>query len=80
MGSHQPRARFARFRASLKKLRVDEIDRADVQGGGDPNLAAKRDDALDKVEAHATEIKAAVDMRGLYVKESSARRPPPRTA
>ena len=55
---------------AAKQFGMDEIDRADVERRRDAHAALQRDEAFDEVEARATQIKTAVDMRGLDVQES----------
>ena len=44
---------------------MDQIERADIEGRGNANLAAERCHPFDEVEARPAEIKASVDMRRL---------------
>ena len=66
----KPLAVRADFRVAAKQLGMDEVDRADVERRRHARATLQGDEALDKVEARATEIKAAVDMSGLDVEKT----------
>ena len=70
MGLHQALAVGAQCVVAAKQFGMDEIDRADVERRRDAHAALQRDEAFDEVEARATQIKTAVDMRGLDVQQS----------
>jgi hypothetical protein len=54
---------------SAKKLGMDQVDRADVEGRGHANLAAEVDHPFGEIEARSPMIETAVDMRRLDVDE-----------
>ena len=74
------RAPASRVSAIPKELGMDQVDRADVEGCRNADLAAKRDHPFGEIEARAPVIEAAVDMSRLDVEEGGERRPPRRSA
>ena len=56
---------------SAKKLGMDQVDRADVEGCRHADLAAKVDHPFGEIEARPPMIKTAVDVRRLDVEEGA---------
>ena len=71
MRAHEPGPVLRMLFRSAKELGMDQVDRADVEGGRHANLAAEVDHAFGEVEARAPMIKTAVDMRRLDVDEGA---------
>jgi hypothetical protein len=67
--AHEPSPVLGMLLCSAKELRMDQIDRADVEGCGHANLAAEVDHPFGEIEARSPMIEAAVDMRRLDVDE-----------
>ena len=71
MRAHEPGPVLRMLFRSAKEVGMDQVDRADVEGGRHANLAAEVDHAFGEVEARAPMIKTAVDMRRLDVDEGA---------
>ena len=69
MGLHQALAADAQFGVAAEQFGMDQIHRADVERRRHVHATPERHQAIDEVEAGATQVKTAVDMRGLDVKE-----------
>ncbi len=70
MRPHETRASLSNLVRAPKQLRMDEINRSDVERRWNADLSAERDHALDEVEARAPKIEAAINMRRLDVEEA----------
>src|SRR4030081_460626 len=69
MRFHQLPSARAQAVAPAKEFGVDEIDRADVQGGGHAHPAAALHESLDAIEAGLAVVQAAVNVRAAHVNE-----------
>ena len=69
MRAHEAGAVLRVLARSAKELRMDQVDRADIEACRNADLAAERDHPFGEIEARASVIEAAVDMRALDVEE-----------
>ena len=70
MRLHEPPGVPANVVRTREQLRMDQVERADVEAGRRADSAAEGDHPLDEVEAGAADIEAAVDMGGLDVEKA----------
>ncbi len=71
MRAHESGSVLPMLLRSAKKLRMDQVDRADIERRRNADLAAEFDDPFGEVEAGASMIEAAIDMRRLDVDEGT---------
>jgi len=71
MRPHEPRSVLRMLLCAAEKLGMNEVDRADVEGCRHANLAAEFDHPFGEVEAGASMIETAIDMRRLDVDEGA---------
>ena len=69
MRPHQADAARPQLVFAAKKLRMDQVDRADVQRRRHAHLSAKPNELFDEIEADLAMIEATVDMRRLGIDE-----------
>ena len=70
MGAHKLLALRTRFGIATKQFGMQQIDRTDIQRRLHTDPPVERDQPLDEIEAGASEIEAAVDMRRLDVEKA----------
>ena len=71
MGAHEPDAVLGVLSRSAKELRMDQVDRADIEACRDADRAAERDHPFGEIEARTPVIETAVDMRRLDVEKGA---------
>jgi hypothetical protein len=70
MRLHQALSLRPELFAAAEKLRVDKIERSNIQRGWDNDLTAPRDQALNKVKASLAMVEATINMGAFNVQKA----------